>query len=260
MAGLATKRKGSWLIAMGFRPVWSHLQLTIIYRIIDIKCLLSYMKTSILSTFDSLPYFTLEGIKQLFSNDSTASGTIQTALYRWMKSGHVIQLKKGVYMTRRYYELHHADADFSMAVSAILIPQSYVSLEFILLRNAVLTEVTYPISAITLKNTRVIENSLGTFTYHHIKDDFYRGFSISDYYGILFAQASVAKALFDYLYLRPWTGSMRSSTYNLTEELRLNLEDFSSADQNEFAEYVESSQVLKMEQVLKNLRRNVWRL
>jgi hypothetical protein len=116
------------------------------------------MKTKILSFLDSQPYFTIEGAKQLLGDESTASGTIQTALYRWMKSGTVIQLKKGVYMTRRFYELHRADADFSLAVSAILIPQSYVSLEFILQRNALLTEVTYPISAITLKNTKVIEN------------------------------------------------------------------------------------------------------
>jgi hypothetical protein len=217
------------------------------------------MKTSILSSLDSLPYFTVEAVKQLFGNDSTAAGTIQTALYRWMKSGRVIRLKKGVYTTRRFYELHRADADFSMAVSAILIPQSYVSLDFILQRNAVLTEVTYPISAITLKNTRLIENSLGTFTYHHIKDELYRGFSISDYYGIPFGQASVAKALFDYLYLRPWSGVMRSSKYNLAEELRLNLDDFSTADQNEFTEYVESNKVVKMDHILRNLRRTVWR-
>jgi hypothetical protein len=217
------------------------------------------MKTKILSFLDSQPYFTIEGAKQLLGDESTASGTIQTALYRWMKSGTVIQLKKGVYMTRRFYELHRADADFSLAVSAILIPQSYVSLEFILQRNALLTEVTYPISAITLKNTKVIENSLGTFTYHHVKENLYRGFIISDTFGIPFAQASVAKALFDFLYLRPWTGNIPTSSYNLAEELRLNLDGFSMADQNEFAEYVEMSHIKKMYKILENLRKTVWR-
>lgn len=217
------------------------------------------MKTLILSSLDSLPYFRIEGVKQLFGKEETAAGTIQTALYRWMKAGHVIQLKKGVYMTRRFHELHRIEADFSLAVSAILIPQSYVSLEFILQRNAVLTEVTYPISAVTLKNTRVIESKLGTFTYHHIKENLYRGFTISDFYGVQFSQASVAKALFDYLYLRPWSGTILSSTYNLAEELRLNLDDFSSAQQNEFAEYVDSSRIKKMDQILMNLRRTIWR-
>jgi hypothetical protein len=216
------------------------------------------MKTSILSSLEYLPYFTIEGVKQLLGDESTVAGTIQTALYRWMKAGHVIRLKKGVYMTRRFYEIHRADADFSPAVSAILIPQSYVSLEFILQRNAVLTETTYPVSAITLKNTRLIENGLGTFTYHHVQASLYRGFTIADYYGIPFARASVAKALFDYLYLRPWSGVMRNSLYNLADELRLNLEDFSAADQDEFANYIETSQIKKMDQILKNLRRTVW--
>lgn len=222
------------------------------------KGLLSYMKTTILTSLEPLPYFTIEAVRQLSGNEEIAPGTIRTALYRWMRSGHVIQLKKGVYTTRHFYELHRSDADFSMAVSAILIPQSYVSLEFILQRNAVLTEVTYPISAITVKNTRVIENTLGTFTYRHIKDELYRGYTITEYYGVLFAQASVAKALFDYLYLRPQTGNLKSSS-NLAEELRLNLEEFSIADQDEFAAYVESSKIMKMGRILKNLRRTVWR-
>jgi len=41
-----------------------------------------YTKTSILSSRDSLPYFTVEGVKQLFGIDSAAAGTIQTTLYR----------------------------------------------------------------------------------------------------------------------------------------------------------------------------------
>ena len=118
---------------------------------------------------------------------------------------------------------------------------------------------TYPISAITIKNTRVIENSLGTFTYRHLKNDLYRGFTISDYSGISFAQASVAKALFDYLYLRPSAGNLLSYTYNLAEDLRLNLDDLPAADRNEFSGWVESSKVLKMDRILKNLRRTVWR-
>jgi hypothetical protein len=163
-------------------------------------------------------------------------------------------------MPQRFYELHRREIDFSLAVSAIMLPQSYVSLEFILQRHAILTEVTYPVSAITLKNTLVIENKLGSFTYRHIKPGLYRGFSISECVGVRFAQASPAKALFDYLYLRPSSRLKRSAAYNLAEELRLNLDRFSPADQDEFTSYVETSQVKKMENILKNLRRSVWRL
>lgn len=217
------------------------------------------MKSENLSSLESFPYFTIEAVKQLLGDESVATGTIQTALYRWMKAGQIIQLKKGVYMTRRFFEVHRADADFAPMVSAILIPQSYLSLEYILQRNALLTEITYPVTAVTLKQTRVFENKLGTFTYRNIKNDLYQGFLFSEYMGIPIAQATVAKALFDFLYFHPWKGNQRLAGYNLVEDLRLNLEDFSENDQVEFSTFVEISNSKKMEQILKNLRKTVWR-
>ncbi|TDA65247.1 MAG: hypothetical protein D9V45_11665 [Chloroflexi bacterium] len=217
------------------------------------------MKYSILSSLDSFPYFTLEAVKQLLGDESVAAGTIQTALYRWMKAGQIIQLKKGVYMTRRFFEQHRADADFAPMVSAILIPQSYLSLEYILQRNSILTEMTYPVTAVTLKQTRVFENKLGTFSYRNIKADLYQGFIFSEYMGIPIAQATAAKALFDFLYLRPWKGGRRLAGYDLAEDLRLNLEDISENDRVEFAAFVEISKSKKMDQIMKNLRKTVWR-
>jgi hypothetical protein len=217
------------------------------------------MKIETLSSLDPLPYFTTEAVKQLFGDESIAAGTVQTVLYRWMKAGQIIQLKKGLYMTRRFFELHRADADFTPMVSAILIPQSYLSLEYVLQRYAVLTEITYPVSAITLKQTRVFENKLGTFTYHNIKADLYMGFTILNYMGIPFFRATVAKALFDFLYFRSWQGKGWSASIDLAEELRLNLEDFSEKDKGEFAEFVEMSKSRKMGRILKILRKTVWR-
>lgn len=212
------------------------------------------MKTTILSSLDSLPYFTTEAVKQLLGDETYVPGTIQTALYRWMRAGHIIQLKKGVYMTRRFYENNRTHADFAPMVSAILIPHSYLSLEYILQRSAILTEVTYPVSAVTLKQTRVFENKLGTFSYRHIKVELYQGFTISEYLGIPIARATLAKALFDFLYLRPWRGGG-----NLVEELRLNLDDFTGEDQDEFATFVEISESQKMHHILNNLRNTSWR-
>ncbi|PKO06465.1 MAG: hypothetical protein CVU41_07015 [Chloroflexi bacterium HGW-Chloroflexi-3] len=217
------------------------------------------MKKEILTVFDQIPYFTIEAVKQVYGDERLSDGTIQTALYRWMKAGHVIQLKKGVYMTRSFYERHRSDLDFSAAISAILIPQSYVSLEFVLQRYAILSEITYPVTAVTLKQTRVIENKLGTFSYRNVKEDLYTGFDFKEYLGIPFSQASLPKALFDYLYLQPLSRVMFSSTFNLAEELRLNIEEISEQDQNQFAEFVEVSKSSKMQKILKNLRYTVWR-
>jgi predicted transcriptional regulator of viral defense system len=217
------------------------------------------MKSENLSSLESFPYFTTEAVKQLLGDELVATGTTQTALYRWMKAGQIIQLKKGVYMTRRFFEQHRADADFAPMVSAILIPQSYLSLEYILQRSAIFTEMTYPVTAITLKQTRVFENKLGTFTYRNIKEELYQGFTFTEYQGIPIAQATAAKALFDFLYLRPWKSSRRLAGYNLAEDLRLNLDDFSESDRVEFETFVEISNSKKMEQILKNLRITVWR-
>ncbi len=217
------------------------------------------MKSENLDSLESFPYFTIEAVKQLLGDESAAAGTIQTALYRWMKAGQIIQVKKGVYMTRRFFEQHRADVDFAPMVSAILIPQSYLSLEYILQRSAILTEMTYPVTAVTLKQTRVFENKLGTFTYRNIKAELYQGFTFTDYLGIPIAMATMAKALFDFLYLRPWKSNRRLAGYNLAEDLRLNLEDFSENDLVEFAAFVEISKSKKMEQILKNLGKTVCR-
>jgi len=75
--------------------------------------------------------------------------------------------------------------------------------------------------------------------------------------GIPIARATAAKALFDFLYLRPWKSSRRLASYNLAEDLRLNLDDFSENDQVEFAAFVEISNSKKMDQILKNLRKTV---
>jgi len=151
------------------------------------------MKSAILSSFDSIPYFTIEGVRQLLSDEKSARGSVQTKLYRWMKNGLVIQLKKGVYMTHRFFDLHHADEDFIPAVSAILIPQSYVSLEYRLQQLGMLTEITFPLTAVTLKHTRVIENSLGTFSYRSIQPENYTGFNIAEYMGIPFIAQHLPK-------------------------------------------------------------------
>jgi predicted transcriptional regulator of viral defense system len=214
------------------------------------------MKTDLLYPFDNIPYFTLEGFKQAAEMESPHQ--VRTLLHRWGQAGHILQLKKGTYMTRTFYEQHRADYLFSAAVSAILMPQSYLSLEFILQQHNLLTEVTYPITCITTKNTRRIVNPIGTFWYRNIRDNLYRGFAITEYFGIRIAQASVAKALFDYLYLRPLPASYRNIKINLAEELRLNLDELSPTDREEFPLFVEASKSLKMMDILNNFRSNVW--
>ena len=217
------------------------------------------MKRSLLSALESLPYFTIESVKQLMDDGSYSPGSIQTAIYRWTKSGHLLQLKKGVYMTSRFHDLHHAEADFSAAVSAILLPQSYLSLEFVLQRHAILTDVTYPVTAITFKNTRSISNKLGDFVYRHIKTSLFTGFAIRDFHGIPFAIATPAKALFDLFYLQPTISRLKQGEIDLAEEMRLNLDEVTQGERDEFREYIRLSNSKKMQAILRNLEMYIWR-
>ncbi|NPV41485.1 MAG: hypothetical protein HPY72_09125 [Anaerolineae bacterium] len=216
------------------------------------------MNIDILTPLNSMPYFTIEAVRQLFGDKDIAFGSIRTYLYRWMKAGKIIQLKKGTYMTLRFFETHRSDVDFTPMVSAILIPQSYVSMEYILQREGVLTDITYTVSAITLKQTRTFENQMGVFTYRNLKASLYTGYTISEYLGVPISRATKAKALFDMFYLRPLKITLPSIKNELAESLRLNLEDFSKRDQLEFAEFVVISKSRKMDLILRSLRRTVW--
>jgi predicted transcriptional regulator of viral defense system len=222
------------------------------------------MKYALLSAFEHLPYFTIEGFRQIAGDAAIDDARARIALSRWVKAGHLIALKNGVYMHRRFYELHRQEAAFAPVVSAILLPQSYLSLEYVLQQASILTEITYPVTAITIKNTRTIVNHLGTFVYRHIQPDLYFGFQIMEAYGMPYAQAPAAKALFDYLYLRTSPADLDPQHYNLAEELRLNLEEFTREEQDEFAGYVLKSEAIqkggaKMRRILNNLEVHVWR-
>lgn len=215
------------------------------------------MKLELLKPFEGVPYFTLQGFRQAAGMNSSDQ-VVRNLLHRWAKAGHILPLKKGVYMTRRFYEQHRGDALFTAAVSAILMPVSYVSREFILQRHNLLTEATYPVTCVTLKTTRRIVNTVGTFWYRHLRPDLYHGFTITEYYGIPIAQASPAKALFDYLYLRPIPAAYRGVKFDLAEELRLNLDELSADDWAAFGRFVAESGSRKMSEILENFRSHGW--
>jgi hypothetical protein len=70
-----------------------------------------------------------------------------------------------------------------------------------------------------------------------------------------------ASTLFDYLYFRSLPKIL--SHYNLDEDLRLNLDEFTSEEQEEFAGYVMSRTNIrmggaKMARIMQNLERHVW--
>ena len=216
------------------------------------------MLLDLLDLFEGVPYFTINGFRQVLNDGGENPQRARELLSRWARAGHIIRLKRGVYMTRRFYETRHADADFTSAICAVLQPINYVSLEHVLQRGGVLTEATYPVTAITTKNTQTIQNQIGSFVYRHLKLPLYTGYKQKKYYGMIFHRASIAKALFDYLYLRPLPRLLRSPDLDISENLRLNLDDFSEDTIEEFESYIKLSASEKMNYIRDNLRRNAW--
>lgn len=173
-------------------------------------------------------------------------------LSRWVGNGRVLRLKNALYIQRDFY-LSHKDREwFAVWVSCAIQKQSYVSREWVLQKHGILTEITYPVTAMSQKNTRVFSNDTGTYRYYHLQDQLFTGYSENNYYGVICREASKAKALFDYFYSKKVTLPDAASTE------RLNLEDFSNGDRQEFARYVKIATSPKMNKILVDLRSNVW--
>ena len=216
------------------------------------------MKIDQLKPLQQLPYFTITGVKQALNLCESDTQQVRENLARWVKQGYVIRLRKGVYMTRQFFERHQDQATFKPAISTIITPQSYVSLEYILQRAGIMTEITYPVTAVTIKNTKKVDNVLGTFIYRHIKSALYTGFSQQTFHGMIYNQATITKALFDFFYFRPLPRDIRKHRINLANELRLNLDDFQAVLKDEFLNFIHLSDSPKMIFIYENLKRTVW--
>ena len=222
-------------------------------------CLLSYMKTKILSTLDSFPYFTMEAVKQILGDESAAAGTIQTALYRWMKAGQIIQLKKGVYMTLRFFERHRAEADFApdgqrdFDPPVLPVPGVYPAAQRRSDGNYLLGIRGYPESKPGYLKTN----------WERLPTAISRRTSIRDLHlpntrGFHLPGRRRPRRFLIFSIFAPGS-SIVCRIFNLAEELRLNLEDFSETDRDEFARFVELSKSRKMDRILSSLRKTVWR-
>jgi predicted transcriptional regulator of viral defense system len=216
------------------------------------------LKKDVLSKFSTFPYFTIEGFRQAAGMDLEDHQYSRKVLNRWARSGAVIRLKNGIYMSGDFYRDHKQDPRFTACVSSVIKPQSYISLETILQRHGILTEATYPITAVTVKHTRVFENSIGAFSYRTIKPNLFLGFNTFPYYGININEASLAKALFDFLYFRTLSAAVRLNEFDLVEELRLNLNDLAEEDRLTFSDLTQKSGVRKMIKIDEYFRRVKW--
>ena len=124
-------------------------------------------------------------------------------------------------------------------------------------KYSILTESIYPITSVTVKNSRIYQNKTGGYIYRNIKDELFCGYTIQKYSDKEIYIATKEKALFDYLYYKSPTLPAKLKNINLVEELRLNIYDFKKKELNMLRKYAKISKSKKIYKIVENIIQNV---
>jgi predicted transcriptional regulator of viral defense system len=193
-----------------------------------------------LAQLNTASFFNKETLSRVIEiEDDALSADIQ----RWIKRGNLIQLKKGFYVVKEYYQSLGDKQAYVEFLANILKKPSYLSSEYVLQKYSILTESVFAITSITRKKTRIYQNKFGMFIYSNIKDELFTGFKIISKGGFEIKEATKAKALFDFLYLRLWR--VPEITREIVESYRFNLNEVSNEDFVEFESYIKLSGLSK---------------
>lgn len=196
-----------------------------------------------------MPYFTIENLASLEKNLSY----LRVLFCRLMKSGKIISLKRGIYVDVGFIdEIKRRNLlnEYVEFIGGMIYSPSYLSAEYVLEKQGVLPETLQTITLVSAKKTRKIFNQFGLFRYYHIRPALFDGFEIFNREsGFPVARASLAKALFDFLYFRKNILSSREQV----SQLRLNLNVLKKEDWKELEKYVRKENSEKMRKILQNL-------
>lgn len=206
------------------------------------------MKENIIKHLESLPFFSISSL-QSFENIKRRA--LYENLQRWTKNGSLIRLKNGLYVTKTYVDRFlHENAYIEFMANTLLSP-SYLSLEYVLQKNGLLTESTYTITSVTLKTTRSYQNQMGSFVYQHLHKRHYFGFVQKSYGQNHIYEATLPKALFDFLYLR--LSFLDPKDISTLAELRINWSELDHASFLELQKIIRNSGVKKMQKLISYL-------
>ncbi|MBU2577377.1 hypothetical protein KKA69_00940 [Patescibacteria group bacterium] len=202
------------------------------------------------SEFDLLPFLDKKTVSALIGKTGK---NLDKKILGLLKNGDLINLKKGLYLSERYlFSQPDKKAYFEYLANIIYCP-SYLSLEYVLSSHGLIPEGIYSLTNVSLKSTRTFENKLGFFIYKNVKEELFSGYKRIQKGNFSIYTATKAKALFDFLYLK--RNLSKDYFYELSEGLRINWEEFSVNDVKEFEGFVKLSKSLKMERILKEIRR-----
>ncbi len=195
----------------------------------------------ILEAINSLPYFRIEDLMPVCKD----RGYLKQFLYRGKQSGKIVSLKRGVYVSVEYLELLNQKGgrnDYYEFVANNIYQPSYLSGEYVMQKYGLLSESVNSFVSISSNKTKKFLNDFGIFKYHHLKDELFCGFKNETKNGFIIAEATLAKSVFDFLYLRKYI----LNSLEQVKALRLNLENIKKKDLDELKKYINKEKSKKM--------------
>lgn len=171
-------------------------------------------------------------------------------LLQLAKKQYLLPIKKGLYTSAGFLDKTDASA-FKEYLAGVLRFPSYLSLEYILAKNNLIPEAVVSLTSITLKSSRQFQTPFGNYLYQNINARLFCGFNTEDNNEFITYQASKAKAVFDFIYLK----SFKNMKLEISTDLRINWSEFENQDVVEFTKYVQLSSSKKMNNALKLIRK-----
>lgn len=151
----------------------------------------------LLAIVDRRPVFT-SGLLRAGDVDTV---DISSQLSRWVKSGRLVQLRRGIYALSEEYR---SRPPHPFEIANLLVRPSYVSLESALAFHGLIPEAVFTTTSMTTARAGEHATSLGSFGYHHIAVTSFWGYTSERLLPAVEAfVARPEKALLDLIYLRP---------------------------------------------------------
>lgn len=207
------------------------------------------MNRKIIKNLELLPFFSLNAFR---SFEVIRPKALYENLQRWVRSGEILRLKNGLYVTKTFVDRFQQDRSYTELIANKLAMPSYLSLEYVLQKKGLLTEATFTVTSMTLKTTRYYQNHLGSFVYHHLHSKLYWGFQQRRYGQNIIYEATPAKALFDFIYLRQ--SHLDPEDISTLESMRINWSEMDSNSFRALCEMLVKSHIKKMQKMIPLLK------
>jgi hypothetical protein len=170
------------------------------------------------------------------ANTTSEKGDLRGRVSRWMRSGELQGVVKGIYVTAP--ELRKRPLSLEILANKIYGP-SYVSFEYVLSQAGLIPEAVRTITSATPKRNRNFDTPLGHFSYRHLPLAVYSfGWTRREHSdGSGWLEAQPEKAFLDWLYRSGSVRSVSALEARLFEDLRLDLDLFRGLDWQRLLEY-----------------------